>query len=279
MRAIFIIALNLLFIGPLFAKARGIYISQHTLESTSRLKSLIKEAKAVRINTFVIDLKAPRQQYDRNIKYVLDAGLKYVVRIVVFPGGGNRSQVHSMKIRQEKLKLIKKAIALGAKEVQLDYIRYNVRTPSSRKNAEDIRDVITWFKKRTSVPLQIAVFGVSAHRPSNTIGQNLVLFSPHVSVIAPMLYPSHYEPKSVHSYQPYRTVKGSLDALSMQFNGSVPNRVITYIETSNYRRSMNTATRMDYIKEQIRAVDDAGFDGWYFWSAKNHYSTLFQALR
>ena len=132
----FTLLVTLLFSCSIFAKQKGIYITQHSLENTQRIKSLIKQSKAVGINTFVIDLYQKRRQYDRNIKLVLNSNIKYVTRIVVFPGGGNHKQVTSLAIRKKILALIKHAIKLGASQIQLDYIRYNVKTPSSKQNAK-----------------------------------------------------------------------------------------------------------------------------------------------
>jgi len=52
-----------------------------------------------------------------------------------------------------------------------------------------------------------------------------------------------------------------------------------YIELSNYHYSMNQAQKIAYIKAQIKAVNDAGADGWYAWSPHNRYENLFLILK
>lgn len=265
----------------LMAWSKGIYITQPTLQHSGKIKQLILQAKASGIDTFVIDAAYKNSRYERNIKLVHNAGIKYVARIVVFPGGGAHHQINNKKIWEEKLRLAKYAVGLGADEIQLDYIRYNVRVRSSDNNAEKIRSIIHWFEKElepTGVKLQVAVFGETSFGPSRTIGQNIKLFAPHVDVLNPMVYPSHYEPHSFYGYRPYLTIKKSMDSLLGQFDGELPFKLIPYIEVTNYRRPMNISTRVNYIREQIRAARDGGADGWYAWSPNNKYEALFRAL-
>ncbi len=262
---------------------KGIYVTQPTLESTQRLKTLIRRAKAAGINTFVIDLQYFSKRYRRNIKLVHDNGLRYVVRIVVFPRGGKRGQVTSKIHWEKKYKLIQEAIRLGAKEVQLDYIRYYVGYPASSQNARDIHNVIKWYKSRLQqqgIPLQIAVFGETSFGESRSIGQNVKLFSESVDVVNPMTYPSHYEPFRMHAKQPYQTVFSSLQALQNQFPaGKAPFLVYPYIELYNYRYPLSHQAKLNYIHAQIKAVEDSHSDGWYAWSPRNKYNNLFRVLQ
>ncbi len=264
------------------AANKGIYISQATAENPGRISSLIKQSKAVGINTFVVDLTRAGPTYANNIRRIKDSGLKFVARIVIFPNGANRAQMHNKAIWEQRWTLVKKAIDLGADEIQLDYIRYNTKQRPLNQNAQDVLKVIQFFKKRVAkydVPLQIDVFGETLHYPSKRIGQNLKVFAGHVDTICPMTYPSHYEPFRQHAKTPYRTVNNSLTALKQQFGNKVPFNVITYIELYNYRYKLSRSERINYINAQIKAVKDSGFDGWYAWSPNNQYSILFEALR
>lgn len=276
------LAIPLLFISQtLSAFTTGIYINQGTAESPGRLNQLIKQAKSVGIDTFVIDLTRAGPTYARNIKSVKAAGLKYVARIVVFPLGGTPAQVKNRSYWETKYKLVEKAISLGADEIQLDYIRYNTKQRPSSQNAQDVLKVVKFFKdrvKKHNVPLQMDVFGVTSFGPSTRIGQNLKLYPGVVDTICPMLYPSHFEPYKKHAVTPYQTVHKSLQAIKSQFNGKVPFRVQTYIELYNYRYKMSWAQRKEYIEAQIKAAKDAGLGGWYAWSPNNQYNILFETL-
>lgn len=268
---------------PLCASAfqQGIYVTQWTATNEKKFKRLIERAKKVGINTFIIDYSGYSKKYHRNIQLLDKHNIRHVARIVMFPGGANARQMKNPKVWQKKYKLVEQIAKMGADEIQLDYIRYRVGHRPSKKNAHDVHKVISWYKQRVSklgLPLQIDVFGVAAHKPSLSIGQDLPLFANSVDVVCPMVYPSHYDPHPYHSRRPYETVAGSLSKLKKQFGGNPPFKVIAYIETSNYRMPMSFQSRKKYIKAQIKAAKDQGAHGWYAWSANNHYNTLFRLL-
>lgn len=264
-----------------WAWEKGIYITQSTMES-QRIKSLVAQAKEVGITTFVVDYNYPNTRYKKNIQLLKDNDIKYVARIVVFPDGGTEEQVRSQKYWEKKFKLVEDAIALDAKEIQLDYIRYKASRKMSPQNAEDINNVIKWFKAKIAeknIPMQIDVFGVSSFGESKAIGQSPKLFANTVNTLCPMVYPSHYYPVDTHSAKPYETIFTSLKALKAQFGGNLPIKVVPYIEVHNYKYKYTGQKKINYIHQQIKAVEDSGVHGWYAWSANNKYQALFQAMK
>jgi hypothetical protein len=204
-----------------------------------------------------------------------------VARIVMFPDGGTPAQIKNPAVWQKKYALIQQAIALGANQIQLDYIRYNTKQKPSAENAQDIYKIISWYKNKLSgqnIPLQVDVFGVASFGESKYIGQNIKLFSQTVDAICPMVYPSHYVPFPVHFNKPYNTVYDSLSSIKQQFDNKMPVKVYAYIELSNYHFPMTKAKKIEYIKAQLNAVHAAGADGWYAWSPHNRYDNLFNIL-
>lgn len=286
MKKLFCLLLGCLLLTTVWAKeqhwVQGIYVSQSTLEKTQYLDYLIRRSNEVGIDTFVIDLNRLSKRYIKNIQRVKSHKIRYVARIVIFPKGGTKRQVMSLAYREKKYKLIQQAITAGAESIQLDYIRYKSKQRPSPQNAVDIYNVIQWFKQRIEpqgIPLQVAVFGETAFGESINIGQDLKLFANVVDVVCPMLYPSHFEPYKKHAKQPYKTIYTALTALRRQFKTQkLPFKVYTYIEITNYRYQYKKENRLGYIYEQIRAVEDAHADGWYAWSANNHYDKLFRTL-
>lgn len=261
---------------------QGIYISQRTLENKSKFEGLVKNALEAKIDTFVVDIERPSQLYAKQIASAKKVGLKYVARIVLFPGGGLVDQVKSRTYWEHKFRLVEAAIGYGAEEIQLDYIRYSSKNPASPQNARDIYEVIKWFKSKldkSQIPLQIDIFGIALLGESRHIGQNVKLFADVIDVMCPMTYPSHYEPFQVHSKAPYEAVRGLLEALKRQFDGTLPFRLHPFIEVHNYRYPMTNLQKQDYIRAQINAARDAGAQGWYAWSANNIYDNLFHELK
>ena len=261
---------------------RGIYINQSTLENNQKLNKLISESKKTGITTFVVDLNKITRNYQKGINLIKSNGIKYVARIVIFPKGGDVQHVRSKAFWELKYQLVDAAIRFGAQEIQLDYIRYSTKRRPSAENSKDILEVIKWYKQKISkhnIPMQIDVFGEVSFKPSTRIGQNIKLFANSVDVVCPMVYPSHYNPPRYHSDRPYETIDKSLKAMKRQMNHKMPFKLRPYIEASNYRYSMSFEKRVKYITAQIKAVEDNNADGWYVWSANNHYDALFQALR
>jgi hypothetical protein len=260
---------------------KGIYLTQATLENTSYLNYLIKHAQAVGINTFVVDLTHPTARYRDNIRLLKAHHIIYVARIIMFPNGGTPAQVNSPQYWQSKFALVQQAVNWGASQIQLDYIRYHTAQRASSENAKRILNIIQWYKNKLAaqgIPLQVDVFGITSFGESKYIGQNIKLFAQSVDVICPMVYPSHYVPFPEHFRHPYDTVYGSLRLIKGQFNNRPPFKVHAYIELSNYHYPMSRSKTLDYIYAQIRAVQDAGVEGWYAWSSHNLYDNLFRVL-
>lgn len=265
-----------------FSSEKGIYITQWNAENTAFLQSLIHKAKHADITTFVIDLEKTSKIYDRNIAMVKQSGIHYVARIIMFEGGGTAEQIKNPAVWQRKYVLVDKAISLGAAQIQLDYIRYSSKQRPSPENAQDILKIIAWYKEKVSakhVPLQVDVFGVASFGESKYIGQNVQLFAQQLDAICPMVYPSHYEPFKQHFNTPYATVYDSLNSIKKLFHNKPPIKVIAYIELSNYHYPMSHAHTLEYIRAQLKAVSDAGLDGWYVWSPHNRYDNLFYLLQ
>ena len=263
------------------SSVKGIYISQSTLEDRKYLEYLINRSKECGINTFVIDLNRVSNTYEKNILLVKNAGIRYVARIVVFPFGSDRYKMKSQSYLISRYRLVEAAITLGADEIQLDYIRYAASNPASPRNAEDVHEVISWFKDKIDnrAMLQIDVFGESSFRESSHIGQNVVTFSPTVDAVCPMLYPSHFEPHREHVKRPYNIIYSALESLKSKFpNNQPPFKVYAYIELFNYRNKLSEAQLNGYINSQVKAVEDANVEGWYAWSANNKYDRLFNAI-
>ena len=283
MLLILFIFLNCLTLAKAWDK--GIYLTQYTLENPEKLKYLLSQAKAHGINTFVIDHEYFSSHYAKALAKVKAADLKIVVRIVVFSNGANREQMRSQAYWEEKYKLVKDAIISGADVIQLDYIRYSSKEPANPQHAQDVHQVIKWFKEKVNkekIPMEIDIFGEVSYYPSMHIGQDIKLFANSVDGVNPMVYPSHFWPFEKYSAKPYDTVKNSLNALSKQFNNNPPFKVHAFIEAANYHYLHKTSDKQKqaYLLAQIRAVEDAnGVSGWYVWSANNVYENLFMVLK
>jgi hypothetical protein len=269
------------FLGNAFAFSRGIYITGSTAQHKAKLAGLIAQAKKYGIDTFIIDVDGQSKSYSAGVKNVVQSGIHYIARIVIFPHGGTHTQVTDKNIWNKRLTLAKYAVGLGASAVQLDYIRYRSENPPNPEKAKQILKVVQYFKNELApykVPLQIDVFGIATIKPAHTIGQDLNMLASSVDAICPMVYPSHYEPYLIHSARPYETVLNAVNALKKQLPENSKVAIYAYIEAYNYRFPLSPKKKIEYINAEIKAAHDSGASGWYVWSATNHYGPLFQAL-
>jgi Putative glycosyl hydrolase domain len=262
-------------------RTQGIYLQQPVAMTPRRLEHMIDNALDVGVDTLVVDLWSRQKNYKTAVDRIHERGLKYVPRIVMFADGGTHEQVNDRTVWEERWQLANYALELGAKDIQLDYIRYSSKNSASPQNALDIREVLRFFKKRINDRggrLQIDLFGEVGYAPSVHIGQDMTLFAPEVDGVCPMVYPSHYEPFEEHLRKPYETVHSSLLGFQRQI-GTNNVSVYAYIELFNHRFKLTTEERVDYIRAQLRAAREAHAAGWIAWSAGNKYDILFDLLR
>lgn len=276
-----LIFLLFIFLGNAYAFSRGIYITQSTAQNKTKIAYLILQAKKFGIDTFVIDVNGQSKAYAASVKNIVQNGIHYVARIVIFPHGGTHIQVTDKNIWARRLNLAKYAVGLGASAIQLDYIRYRSENPPSPEKAKRIMTVVQYFKNELApykVSLQMDIFGIAAHKPAHTIGQDPGTLASVVNAFCPMVYPSHYEPYREHAVKPYETVFNSIAALKKQIQAHPNVAIYAYIELFNYRYKLSPEQRIKYINAEMKAAHDGGANGWYVWSATNHYSPLFRVL-
>lgn len=276
-----LLSLTIMCCSQAVAFSRGIYVTQSTLQNNYKLNTLISQAKKYNLDTFIVDINYPNKRYAANIKTILTNGIHYVARVVIFPHGGTHAQITDRKIWEKRLRLVKYAAQLGASAIQLDYIRYRAAFPANPEKAKRVFTVVQYFKDELrpyKIPLQIDIFGIAAHRPAHTIGHDPKSLADIADAFCPMVYPSHFEPFREHATRPYQTIFDAVKALKRQLHGKKPVDIFAYIELFNYRYSMSHAARLNYIEAQMKAARDSGANGWYVWTATNHYKPLFQVL-
>jgi hypothetical protein len=259
---------------------RGIYLQQLTVQDEKRLDELIGKAKRAGFNTFVVDLWRRSPRYATAVETIQKAGLHYVPRITMFPDGANHEQIDNRALLEKRWRLVDYALTLGAKDIQLDYIRFSSRNAPSAENASKVLEVIRFFRQRIQqrgARLQIDVFGEVSYGPSIRIGQDMRLFAPELDAVCPMLYPSHFEPYRETARAPYETVHGALVALERQTK-SHPIPLYPFIEHFNYRHRMSDAERAAYFEAQLQAVLSSSAQGFYVWSVGNYYDIPFEVL-
>lgn len=194
---------------------------------------------------------------------------------------------HNQKVWEYNVGIAKEAARLGFDEIQFDYVRFTSDGPiqycrypgaDERPKADVIRDFLK-FAYQELHPLGVKVsadlFGLTcSSRDDLGIGQILEKVAPHVDIICPMVYPSHY-PKGVYNIanpdaEPYKTIfqslsfaKKRLDALTLDH----PLVIRPWLQDFSLRQ----VYRREQLLAQIKAVRDAGFREFIFWNPGNKY--------
>lgn len=175
-------------------------------------------------------------------------------------------------------------IDLGIDEIQFDYIRFptdgNLSTIEYPIILEDTsrEECIGRFLayahsrlKPSGVVLSVDVFGLTAWKSVDFgVGQVLEQIVPHVDVVCPMLYPSHF-PENFLSLEnpgqyPYRIMKQSLEEIKRR----TEKEIRPWIQGFWYKP--------EEILAQLQGVMENEVQTWTVWNPAGRYSQTFDAL-
>ena len=192
--------------------------------------------------------------------------------------------------------IAKEAVKLGFDEIQFDYIRFSGDKDLSNVDFGETKltkyEAINGFlgyarKKLPKTILSADVFGIICESPEDMegIGQYLELIGKDIDYISPMIYASHYAfgqiingvefPKP--DLAPYGLVFNALSKTKSRITPIKNYRasVRPYLQdfTSSYLGDGNFQPYgADQIRQQIKAVYDAGYHSWLFWNYTSQYS-------
>lgn len=193
--------------------------------------------------------------------------------------------------------IAKSAKKYGFDEIQFDYVRF----PSDKtahvvldkcgftcKKAEVIKEFLEYAKSELgSTPVSADVFGIICESPGDTegLGQDIEMVGRNIDYLSPMIYPSHYAlgqgingkvfPKP--DLEPYGVVYHSLIKAKIRV-AAVPDykaKMRPYLQDFNATwlgKGNWQKYNEDQVRDQIKAVYDAGYDEWILWNAANTYS-------
>ncbi|MBO4899108.1 MAG: putative glycoside hydrolase [Lachnospiraceae bacterium] len=183
---------------------------------------------------------------------------------------------------------------LGFDEIQFDYVRFPVGDEAANAdygteiNDTDKHTYIEGFLRKASerihakgIPVSADLFGtvIGNEIDVTMVGQDYAELARCVDAICPMVYPSHYGNGvygfSVPDARPYDTVYAALSD-SVEVLSEVPGteRAVVRAWLQAFTATWVTGHityGADEIREQIRAVEDAGYDEWILWNARNNY--------
>lgn len=175
----------------------------------------------------------------------------------------------------------------GFDEIQFDYIRFPDRKglKFSVKNVQAERvKIISEFLKQArkrlipyNVFISADIFGYVCWNDADLgIGQQIDAMMPYVDYLSPMLYPSGFNAGIPGYLNPvkanYEIVKHSLDK-ALKKSGGSPLSYRPWLQAfRDYAFDRRNYGEKE-IREQIRASEDFGSNGWMLWNPRNVYSS------
>ncbi|OJY24551.1 MAG: hypothetical protein BGO98_16735 [Myxococcales bacterium 68-20] len=264
--------------------------------------------------------KPPMRSYARAVRFAHERGLRVIARVSCFndqlmakahPGMAIRGisghvyrngwlDPKNERAQAYAIDLVNEAIAAGADEIQLDYVRFPVIGMKNidfgldtRKNPNAKVDVITRFVERVhsvtrahGVPLSLDVFGVIAFGKKvdiQNLGQDPVELAKHSEFLSAMVYPSHYEEGFMGLEQPgdHPELVGmgvKHMRAEMVERGLDLDKVAKIRPWLQAMRHKSSNYGPGYIQEEIRTGDKAGATGWLLWNPGQVYDVAWRAV-
>ena len=199
------------------------------------------------------------------------------------------------EIWEYNMRVAEEAVRLGFGEVQFDYIRFPEPYKSlptqvfPKQNGRSKPDVLAEFLRRANGRLDklntrttADIFGlVTTVGGALEIGQEWEKVSPAVDVVLPMTYPSHYPPGAFGIKRPNADpYKVQLTAIARARQrdaklGLTGERVRPWIQAFSLGQPKYDAS---HVKDQMRGIYDAGYNGWVWWHPGSIYEPYLGAL-
>ncbi|MDH4218226.1 MAG: putative glycoside hydrolase [Candidatus Aminicenantes bacterium] len=175
-------------------------------------------------------------------------------------------------------------IEIGIDEIQFDYVRFPTDGDLSAieypviledtSQEECIGKFLAYANSRLKpfgVIISIDIFGLTAWKTADFgVGQVLEQIIPHVDVICPMLYPSHFPENFLRlknpGQYPYRIVRSSLEEMKKRTEKEIRPWIQGFWYTP------------EEIIAQLQGVLESDIQSWTVWNPSGRYSQTFDAL-
>jgi hypothetical protein len=193
------------------------------------------------------------------------------------------------------IRVAEEVARLGFGEVQFDYIRfpepYKSLPPQvfpdqgARTKEQALAEFLTVARARLAklnVRTTADIFGlVTTVNGALEVGQQWEQLAPATDVLLPMVYPSHYPSGSFNlphpNAEPYAVIHAAI-LRAHERNaklGLTGERVRPWLQAFTLGKP---AYGPNEVREEKRAVYDAGFDGWVLWHPGSRYEPFLAAL-
>ncbi|MGK3986043.1 putative glycoside hydrolase [Sorangium sp. So ce136] len=277
---------------------KAVYVNFTAARSAERMERLSSLVQRTELNSLVIDVRSnggallhERDEETRDqLEGLRQAGIYVIARVVAFKGGPRGWYDPGSEARWRELAEISlRAFDLGFDEVNYDYVRYGAaREPRSRtpvrERAPTIRAFFEFLRAEVGDaarrPISADLFGITLLGPQDGVGQRLEDAVELFDYVMPMPYPSHWGPGSLGlanpAHHPYETLYAALSA-GWSRVAELPGRIallrswIQAFDLDSSRPMRRYRYTPWHVREQIRAIEDAGCAGYAAWNPRSAY--------
>ncbi len=258
---------------------------------------------------------APIEDLSRTIRFAHERGVRVIMRVSCFHDPYSSVKAPELSIKgywggpypigwldpgnaatqQYIFDLVAEVIALGADEINLDYVRYPVQ--GGLGNADfHLKDtgrtrigVITDFVAKAHaitqahhVPLSVDVFGVTAtgtRQDIEGLGQDLAMLGPNVEALMPMVYPSHYDKGYMGWAEPGNHPEiiaiGTKAAIEREAAGPGKAVIRPWLQAFNWRSPEYSPK---YLAQETIEAKKGGGAGYAMWNPGGYYGDAWTAI-
>ena len=191
---------------------------------------------------------------------------------------------YNQRVWEYNIALACELAALGFDEIQFDYVRFpsdgdltSTYYPARPEHLTKTRCIGNFLESAYGRlhPLGVAVsadlFGLVAWKTEDFgVGQLLETVAPHVDVICPMLYPSHFPPGFLGHLQPGDYPLEIMEMSLKRLQKRTDKAVRPWIQGFWYTP--------EQINAQLNGLANAGTAGWSVWNPSGNYTPTYAAL-
>ncbi|AHY46339.1 hypothetical protein RradSPS_1056 [Rubrobacter radiotolerans] len=189
------------------------------------------------------------------------------------------------EVRDYNVAIAKEAAEAGFDEIQFDYVRfpsdgemanleYGEETfPTQEATIAAFLEQAQRELEPTGAHISADVFGLVGINDDVGIGQVVSEMAPHLDVICPMVYPSHY-PAGSYGFenpdrQPYEIIQYAMEDFKTKGLEANPDLIIRpWIQDFEYLSDYTT----EDVRAQMQATYDSDLEGWLIWNAAGDYN-------
>jgi hypothetical protein len=188
------------------------------------------------------------------------------------------------RVWEYNIALCRELVALGVDEIQFDYVRFpsdgdlaRVTYPGwspGQTRAATIGAFLASARhalKPSGITLSADLFGLTAWKKKDFgVGQVIEAMAPHVDVICPMLYPSHFPPGFLGWPHPGRHPREIMEKSLKRLQHRTDRPVRPWVQGFWYTP--------EEISAQFQGIANAGGRNWSVWHPAGKYASLYQVL-